>query len=69
MSVIVPMAWLDVIICVHSDTQFVPGVLSRLREQSSHIDIFRVLFVDNASTDDGVDFVERHRRNLDLSDV
>jgi glucosyl-dolichyl phosphate glucuronosyltransferase len=63
------MTSLDIIICCHNDGRFASGVLTRLREQSSGLRAFSVIFVDNGSTDDTASVVEQFRGDLNLTYV
>jgi glycosyltransferase involved in cell wall biosynthesis len=49
----------DVVICCYNDGDLVPGLFESLQRQSIRPNSFRVIFVDNASTDGTRDIVAR----------
>jgi glucosyl-dolichyl phosphate glucuronosyltransferase len=57
---------LDVLICAYNEAGNIPRVLESLRHQSVGQQSFRVLLVDNASTDDTRKVVEEHAHGLRL---
>ncbi|HEX3109985.1 MAG TPA: glycosyltransferase [Thermoanaerobaculia bacterium] len=57
---------LDVLICCHNDAALLPGVLEGLANQTVTRDAFRVIVVDNASTDDLSSVIERFAQRLEI---
>ena len=64
---VTPPARLDVVVCAHNEADHVPRVLQSLQAQTVGQGAFRVLFIDNASTDDTRAVVEAHRGGLNLT--
>ena len=60
---------IDVLVCSYNEAPQIPGLLDSLRSQSSGTDVFRVIFVDNASTDGSRRIVEENSQGLNLEYV
>lgn len=60
---------IDVLICAHNEALHIPRVLESLRLQSVSTNIFRVIFVDNASTDRSRQVVQENAHGLNLKYV
>lgn len=58
--------YVDVLICSHNDAGRLSALLGSLRAQSVGADAFRIVFVDNGSTDNTREVVERERGGLNL---
>jgi glycosyltransferase involved in cell wall biosynthesis len=59
----------DVLICGYNEATNIPGILESLRLQSVGSEKFRVIFVDNASTDDTPRVVQANAHGLNLEYV
>jgi glycosyltransferase involved in cell wall biosynthesis len=57
---------LDILVCSHNDAAYLPRLFDSLRGQTAGPDAFRVIFVDNASTDDTRLVVAEHGHGLDV---
>ena len=60
---------LDVVVCCHNDAALLPRLLEALANQSAGRDAFRVIVVDNGSTDDPRGVAERFKTQLDIGVV
>jgi len=58
---------IDVLVCCHNDAALLPALLDALAEQTAKD--FRVIVVDNASSDDPRAVVDRYRGRLDIEYV
>jgi len=56
----------DVLICSYNEAPNIPGLMESLRQQSVGPESFRVIFVDNASTDNTRQIVQGDSNGLDL---
>jgi glucosyl-dolichyl phosphate glucuronosyltransferase len=59
----------DVLICAHNEAENIAAVLQSLRAQSAGPGEFRVIVVDNNSTDDTAGIAAQHAGELDLTIV
>jgi glycosyltransferase involved in cell wall biosynthesis len=57
---------LDVLICCHNDAALLPALLEALAGQTVRPDTFRVIVVDNASTDDPRSVIDRFAGRLEI---
>jgi glycosyltransferase involved in cell wall biosynthesis len=57
---------LDVVVCCHNDAALLPRLLDALAHQTAGRDAFRVIVVDNGSTDNPRNVAERYRGQLDI---
>lgn len=57
---------IDILICAHNEASYIPLLFDSLRKQTIGISTFRVIFVDNASTDDTEHVVGRHSTGMNI---
>lgn len=58
---------LDILICCHNDAALLPGVFEGLLGQTVPPEAFRILLVDNASTDDPQSVAARYAGRLNIN--
>lgn len=63
------MVEIDVLICAYNEALHIPRILESLRLQSVGSRTFRVIFIDNASTDDTRRVVQENAHGLNLEYV
>ncbi|MGE0479640.1 MAG: glycosyltransferase family 2 protein [Phycisphaerae bacterium] len=58
------VARLDIVVCAHNDAAHLPRLLHSLRQQTAGLDTFRLLLIDNASTDATARVFRQHSAGL-----
>ena len=60
------MARIDIVVCSYNEAQHVKGLLDSLCRQTATAGTFRLLFIDNRSTDNTREIVEPYKDRFDL---
>ncbi|MCI0415677.1 glycosyltransferase [bacterium] len=60
------MAQLDIVVCAYNEARHVPGLLDSLCLQTGDRSSFRLLFIDNCSSDNTREIVEPYKDRFDL---